>query len=154
MLIVKGSTVMTRNTLKMATFMLATAIQPTQDQPNSTSDNVRQWSDSPTVPWSQVGLPLCVRQASTYPRYPRCILDVPSTLDGPSTNPRPTLDVSSTHPRRILDATLDVPSTLDPRRSMQTHIVTARLSLDVTLDVPSTNPRRTLDAPSTHRSTP
>ena len=41
---------MTRTTLKMATFMLATAIRPTQDQPNSTSDNVRQWSDSPTVP--------------------------------------------------------------------------------------------------------
>ena len=50
MRIVKGSTVMTRTTLKMATFMLATAIQPTQDQPNSMSDNVRQWSDSPTVP--------------------------------------------------------------------------------------------------------
>ena len=50
MLIVNGSTVMTRNALTMATFMLATAIRPTQDQPNSTSDNVRQWSDSPTVP--------------------------------------------------------------------------------------------------------
>ena len=67
--------------------------------------------------WSQVGLPLCVRQASTYPTYPRCILDVPLTLHGPSTNPRRTLDGPSTHPRRILDAPSTYPrrSTLDAR---------------------------------------
>ena len=64
MRIVKGSTVMTRTTLKMATFFLATAIRPTQDQPNSTSDNVRQWSDSPTVP--------TVRQFRQFRQFRQC----------------------------------------------------------------------------------
>mgnify|MGYP006900102475 CR=1 FL=1 len=68
MRIVKGSTVMTRTTLKMATFMLATAIRPTQDQPNSTSDNVRQWSDSPTGPTGPtVPTVPTVRQCPTVP---------------------------------------------------------------------------------------
>ena len=68
MRIVKGSTVMTRTTLKMATFMLATAIRPTQDQPNSTSDNVRQWSDSPTGPTGPTAPTVpTVRQCPTVP---------------------------------------------------------------------------------------
>ena len=62
---------MTRTTLKMATFMLATAIRPTQDQPNSTSDNVRQWSDSPTGPTGPTGPTVptvpTVRQCPTVP---------------------------------------------------------------------------------------
>ena len=64
MRIVKGSTGMTRTTHKMATFMLATAIQPTQDQPNSMSDNVRQWSDRPTVP--------TVRQLRQFRQFRQC----------------------------------------------------------------------------------